>query len=726
MKRFTAVIILAFISISAFCAPKNPVSQLVDRIHSGASSRFVFTLTDQTSPEDFFVISSRAGKIAIDGNNWISVATGLNWYLKYYAGIQITWNNPHANLSGVMPKPKTPERHSTKELLRYYLNYCTFSYSTAFWDWERWQQEIDFMALHGVNMPLAVVGTNAVWRNVLQKLGYDSEQIGRFIAGPAFQAWWLMNNLEGWGGPNPESYYVAQETLEKRIVAEYKTWGIEPVFAGYGGMLPSFPPKLDSAYVTQNSGKWCGYDRPAFLQPSDSRFGKVAALYYSELEKLYGKAKYYAIDPFHEGGSTAGVDMFAAGQAIFNAMREANPESTWVMQAWQAAPNNEMIRGLPFGGLIVLDLHSDCRPQWGDPQSEWYRKDGFLGHDWIYCMLLNFGGNTGLYGAMQRVIDGYWLAKTEPNGRSMVGVGATMEGIENNPVMYELLFELPWRAEKPVKTEWLKEWVKVRYGRELPETIEAWQILGRTVYEPPYNAPRDGEPENVMCARPALKVNSVSSWGSSELYYDDKEFLKALELMVAVSDKYKGCNNFEYDIVDVARQALANRANAMLRELEKLFDKGLKAEFETLSNNFLELILLQDKLLASRAEFMVGPWIESAMRNGTTIAPAEKDWYRFNARTLLTTWGNRHAANVGGLRDYAYREWEGMMRDYYYPRWKQFFDYINRTEQIPLGLDFFDMEAAWTKGTQVYATVPYKNAIYMASEILRELSVEKK
>lgn len=728
MKKIIALLLFCTVSFSALAAPSNPVSELVERIHKGASSRFIFELVDQTSEDDFFVLSSKGNKTVVAGNNWVSVAAGLNWYLKYYAGIQIAWNNPQTNLGGIMPKVKVAERRSTGELMRYYLNYCTFSYSTAFWGWERWQQEIDWMALHGVNMPLAIVGTAAVWRNVLHRLGYNGEEISRFIAGPGFQAWWLMNNLEGWAGPNPDSYYDSQVKLEQQIVNQYRRWGIEPVFAGYGGMFPSFlPDGADTTeYQVQNSGKWCGYDRPSFLQPTSDKFAQVANIYYQELEKLYGRAKYYAIDPFHEGGSTVGVDLKAAGSAIFNAMRSASPASTWVIQAWQAAPKEELIGHLPFGGVVVLDLQCDGRPQWGDMQSEWYRKDGFKGHDWIYCMLLNFGGNTGLYGAMQRTIDGYYLAKSSPNGRSMVGVGATMEGIENNPMMYELIFELPWRAEKPNKEQWLRDWVKVRYGQVLPQTIEAWQILGRTAYNPPYNTPREGCAESVMCARPALKVNSVSTWGSSSMYYDEKEFLEALELMVEVGDKYRGCNNFEYDIVDVARQALSNRAYVLLMELEKLFDKGLKTEFAAKSQQFLDLILLQDKLLGSRAEFMVGPYIESAMRLASPLAPAEKDWYRFNARTLLTTWGNRTAANSGGLIDYAHREWNGLMKDYYYARWKYFFDYINKNEQLPIGFDYFDMESSWAKGTEPYSTNPNVDAINMAWTVLQTLKKEEK
>ena len=41
---------------------------------------------------------------------------------------------------------------------RYNMNVCTFGYSYAHWDWKRWEREIDWMALNGINMPLAFNG----------------------------------------------------------------------------------------------------------------------------------------------------------------------------------------------------------------------------------------------------------------------------------------------------------------------------------------------------------------------------------------------------------------------------------------------------------------------------------------------------------------------------------------------------------------------------------------
>lgn len=731
MRRLPVILLLLILGTLPFAAlgskAKDPVSALVERIQPGQSSRFIFELAEQQSPEDFFELDTKGGKIVIRGNNYISIAAGLNWYLKYYAGVQVTWNNPHPRLSNLkFPKPKTVERHTTDMLVRYYLNYCTFSYTTAFWGWERWEQEIDWMALHGINLPLSLTGAATVWRNTLRDLGFDKEQTDNFIAGPAHQAWWLMNNLEAWGGPNPADWYDKQAELEQKIVERYREWGIQPVFAGYAGMVPNDTAMWHKLGLTQvqDPGLWCGYQRPGFLLPTDPMFARIADTYYKNLKALYGDdARYFAIDPFHEGGSTAGVDLPAAGQAIYDALKRANPGAVWVAQAWQACPHPAMVRDLPGGDLLILDLNSESRPMWGgDKRSPWWRHDGYGRHDWIYCMLLNFGGNVGMHGKMRRVIDSYYLARDMQRAdsacaRYLKGVGTTPEGVENNPVMFELLYELPWRPEKFDRMRWVEDYVRARYGRTLLPVVDAWKILANTVYDAPYDGIKEGTIESVFCARPALRVERVSTWGSSVLTYDAKETERALGLLLEVADKFQGCNNFEYDLTDVARQAVADKANGLLKRIEAAFDRNDKGEFKRLSDQFLGLILLQDDLLSSRPEFMVGPWIESAMQWGRL--PAEQDFYRWNARTLLTTWGNRHAANVGGLHDYAHREWSGMLRDLYYPRWKTFFDALNRGDAPPA--DYYPMEAEWAAGTQPYSTSAETNTIDMAWKVYNTL-----
>lgn len=681
-------------------ANASPVKGLIERVVPGASDKFIIE-QKTSSGSDFFELDQKGKKVVIRGNNPVSIAVGLNWYLKYYAGIHLSWNNPTAQLPDVLPAVNRKERHETESLYRYDFNYCTFSYTMAFWDWTRWEQELDWMALHGINLSLALVGTDAVWRNVLSRLGYSKEEINEFVAGPAFQAWWLMNNLEGWGGPNTDSWYEDRIALQKKILKRMREYGIHPVLPGYSGMLPHNAKEKLGVNVA-DPGTWCGYNRPAFLQPTDVRFQEIAALYYKEMNRLYGKADFYSMDPFHEGGNIAGVDLDAAGQAIWQAMKNNSRNSVWVIQAWGANPRAQMIRSIPSGDMIVLDLYSESRPQWGDPSSTWYRENGFDGHHWLYCMLLNYGGNVGLHGKMQHVIDEYYKAAESPFKNTLKGVGMTMEGSENNPVMYELLCELPWRPSAFSKDEWLKGYITARYGQCTPRLWEAWTLLGNSIYNCPPQSTQQGTHESIFCARPSLNAYQASSWSEMSDYYRPHDVIRAAGLFMEEADRFKGNNNFEYDLVDITRQAIAEKGRLIYKVIQAAYEAGDQTLLRQASDRFLELLLAQDRLLATRPEFKVGRWIEQARRLGHT--PAEQDWLEWNARVQITTWGNRTASNQGGLHDYAHKEWNGLLKDFYYLRWKT---WLERLSSLPdhdpaSSIDYYSIEEPWTLQHNLY------------------------
>lgn len=717
MKKFLCLISLFLLGVTLYA---SPITGLLERIDKGASRKFV--IERLKGEKDFFELDQKGNKVVVRGNNYVSIATGINWYLKYYAGINLSWNGMQADLPEVLPPVLKKERHETDLKLRYDFNYCTFSYSMVFWDWKRWEQEIDWMALHGINLPLAMVGTDVVWKNVLEELGYTREEINAFIAGPGFQAWWLMNNLEGWGGPNPDSWYERQEELQKRILKRMREYGIEPVLPGYSGMVPHNAKDRLGLNVA-DPGRWNGYPRPAFLQPTDPQFERIAALYYQEMTRLYGKASYYSMDPFHEGGNTSGVDLEAAGKAIWKAMKQANPRAAWVVQAWGANPRPQMIRDLPAGDMVVLDLFSESRPQWGDPASSWYRKEGFGQHDWLFCMLLNYGGNVGLHGKMAHLIEEFYKAKDSSFGKTLKGVGMTMEGIENNPVMYELLCELPWREQRFSKDEWLEGYLKARYGKSDSQVSQAWMLLSNTIYNCPAASTQQGTHESILCARPSWKAYQVSSWSEMSDYYDPADVIRAAGMMVDAAERFRGNNNFEYDLVDIVRQAVAEKGRLMYRVLVDAYKAGDRELFKLSSDRFLRLILMQDRLLATRPEFKVGRWLESARNLGST--EEEKDWYEWNARVQITTWGNRVAADDGGLHDYAHREWNGLLRDFYYLRWKTWLD-----EQLksfeggqPKTIDFYALEEPWTLKHNSYASEAEGNPVDIACEIYREIKL---
>ena len=714
----------------------NPVDELIERIDKGASAKFKTQLVK--SDKDFFELDQAGNKVVIRGNSWVNIASGLNWYLKYYAGVHLSWNQMQAKLPAKLPAVTKKERRETDLSLRYDFNYCTFSYSMAFWDWKRWEKEIDWMALHGINMPLAIVGEECVWRNMLLKLGYTETEVGEFIAGPAFLAWWEMNNLEGWGGPLPTSWYARQEKLQKQILARMKQLGMHPVLPGYCGMVPH-DAKEKLGLNVADAGLWNGFQRPANLLPTDARFSEIATLYYNELTKLFGKADYYSMDPFHESNDDPNIDYAKAGQAMMQAMKRVNPKAVWVIQGWTENPREAMVDDMKTGDLLVLDLFSECRPMFGIP-SIWKREQGYKQHQWLFCLLENFGANVGLHGRMDQLLSNFYSSK-----KNCKGIGFTMEGSENNPVMFELMSELPWRAEKFTKEQWIKSYVKARYGVEDKAIEDAWLALVKSIYNCPAGNNQQGPHESIFCGRPTLNNFQASSWSKMKNYYDPAMTKKAAKLMNSVAEKYRGNNNFEYDLVDITRQALADQARIQYQKTIADYKAFSRKQFDRDANRFLKMLLLQDKLLGTRTEFRVGHWTQDALNAGKTAE--EKKLYEWNARVQITTWGNRYCADTGGLRDYAHKEWQGLLKDFYYVRWKSYFDALaaqmkaqtapqpellgggpNATKTaaelfamaLPqeVKLDYYAMEEPWTLDQTPYSAAPEGSPVDVAKEVI--------
>ena len=753
--RKVLVGLLCTVALGAFA---NPADDLLNRIDKGAAAKFKTVLVK--SDKDFFEIDqartrkgnstsaaskSATGKnnpIIIRGNSWVNIAVGINWYLKHHACIHISWNNMNVKLPAVLPVVKQKERHETDLKLRYNFNYCTFSYTMAFWDWNRWQKEIDWMALHGINMPLAAVGTESVWRNMLLKLGYSEEEVGKFIAGPAFLAWWEMNNLEGWGGPLPLGWYKQQEALQKKILARMKEMGMKPVLPGYCGMVPHDAKQKLGLNVT-DAGRWNSYQRPANLSPTDSRFAEIADLYYKELTRLYGKSDYYSMDPFHESGNDAAVDYGKAGEALMSAMKRANPHAIWVVQGWNENPRPQMIANLKVGDLLVLDLFSESRQNFkdfctgentsgtGKKDFSTSKKEGIYGkHQWLFCLLENFGGNVGLHGRMDQLLNNFYLAtgkKDTPKQEnsslltlhsSLKGWGFTMEGSENNPVMFELMSELPWRAEKITKEDWIREYCYARYGVHDATIEKAWILLAQSIYNCPKGNIQQGTHESIFCARPSLNSYQVSTWSLMSNYYDPEDTRQAAILLTSVAEKYRGNNNFEYDLVDICRQALADQGRKQYLKTMADYKSFSRQEFKKDSDRFLKMILLQDKLLGTRQEFRLGHWIEEARNLGKTAE--EKDLYEWNARVQITTWGNRICADNGGLHDYGHKEWQGLLKDFYYLRWSTFMKSL--ASQLSLQdtprIDWYGLEESWTLQKNPYSSKAEGSPIDVAKEVI--------
>jgi alpha-N-acetylglucosaminidase len=169
-----------------------------------------------------------------------------------------------------------------------------------------------------------------------------------------------------------------------------------------------------------------------------------------------------------------------------------------------------------------------------------------------------------------------------------------------------------------------------------------------------------------MQARPTF--DSSSRWANTRLNYEAVDLMPAWDEMMKAAPASKNSDGFQYDLVDIARQVLVNYASVLQQQFAKAYKEKNIENFQLYKDQFIELINDVDELLATRKDFLLGPWVASARKCGKTSN--EKDLYEFNAKDIITLWGDQNCP----LNEYACRQWSGLLTDFYKPRWEQFFN----------------------------------------------------
>jgi alpha-N-acetylglucosaminidase len=678
------------------------VADMANRVAPWIGSKLILEYIPPEQGRSVFELESANGKLILRASDAPSAAMGLNWYLKYYCHRSISHVGNNINPITPLPPVPRPVRRLSPFEFRYYLNYCTFNYTFAFANWERWEHELDWMALNGVNLSLAITGTEAVWQNTLRRIGYSDSEIMDYIAGPAYTGFWLMGNLEGWGGPVTQQMIDKQAALQKKILARMRELGIQPVLQGFLGIVPSsLAQKFPEAQLL-DQGLWNGFRRPIILASSDPLFTRLADIYYEESSKLYGPARFFGGDLFHEGGKTADLNVVSIAGGVQNAMLRANPDAVWVLQAWQGNPKDALLQGLRRDRILVLDLDG----------LGWETRKGFNDSPWVWSIINNFGENTGMFGHLKRIASEPLRALASPYGRTMRGIGAMMEGINNNPVVYDLLFEMAWRSEPVDVRQWIGDYLQYRYGQTAPGLDRAWLLLLETVYGPA------GRGESIFCARPSLQVKGVSTWGTTKIGYDTAKLEEAASEFLRSGKELGDIDAYQADAVNLVRQVIANRGLDAYDHMVRAYQAKDKARFNQAADAFRKLIHDQDTLLGTRREFLLGNWLAEA--KGKATSSEEKKLLEKNARTQITYWGPDDPATE--LHDYAHKEWSGLLRDFYLPRWEMFIRELNarldgKTAQEP---NYFAFEKEWTGRGNTYPATPSGDPVATALRVLSD------
>lgn len=649
------VLALAGCRVMARDVPASAAQGIVARWFPEHRRDFVFEQIPADPDGDVFEIESRAGRIVVRGNDGVSMASGLNWYLKYFGQVNITWSASRTKLPRALPAVPNKIRQVSPYKYRYIFNYCTFSYSLAWMDWPQWERLIDWMALHGINMPLSITGQEAVWREVYRKLGLDDREIGEFFTGAAFLPFGWMGCIDGWGGPLPESWYAQRVALQQKILERERSLGMTPLLQGFTGHVPQSITRLYPD-ARLHPITWNSFEPTYFLDPHDPRFEKIGAMFIEEQTRLFGTNHLYASDTFIEMKPDTDDPQFLTdfSKAIYHAMTAADPEAIWVMQDWffafdevfnlnywQPAQTKALLASVPQGKLLMLEMGS-----------YWASKGAFYGQPWIYTYIQNFGGVVSLHGSVEYQAQTIFNVLKHPDRGNLIGLGMTDEGFDYNPLVMDFRTDAMWRAERPDVDRWIADYLLRRYGRKDAAIDNAWKILRKTAHSA-------WRYDSVVCT--LLAGGNGGGPG-----YDSVEFARSLDLYLQAAGRLGKTDTYRFDLLNIERQVLGNLADKYYRQVKEAIASGDVDALDAAGGRMLALIDDMDRLTGTRRDFMFGPWLEDAQSWGKTTA--EKRYYAWNAKNLITLWGPPQT----GIYQYAHRQWSGLLKNYYRPRWEKY------------------------------------------------------
>ncbi|TMW56919.1 hypothetical protein Poli38472_002844 [Pythium oligandrum] len=623
---------------------------------------------------DVFEVGNKDDKISIGGSSATAITYGLQWYLKTVVHTQTDWDDHELQLPDKLPKVDSPIKQKRATKYTYYQNVCTVSYSSWTWGWEKWEKHIDWMALNGVNIPLAFTGQEKVWQAVF-KNHYNISDAGlnKFFAGSAFLAWGRMGNLRGsWvKGPLPQAFIDDQYELQLKTLARYREFGMIAALPGFAGHIP------EELHVKYPDAKWmrspnwgdftdefcCVY----MLEATDPLYLDIGRKFIEEQTRLYNyTSSLYQCDTYNEmdPDTTDPQELAAASKAVIDSMTAADPKAVWLMQGWLFLSGywtkdltRAYLSAVPNDRMIILDLYSEVVPIWS-------KMDNYFGKSWIYCVLHNFGGNTGLRGDLPTLGSDPIRSKKAGQG-TMIGVGLTMEGIFQNYVVYDLTLQMAWQ-ETPVDTAtWIKDYAYRRYHSQNEHAQNAWGVLLTSVYN--RTLAYGGVTKNIANYFPHWYLVR-DGFMPTAITYDPKDVVRAWKHLLGASDELANVDTFRHDLTDVTRQFLSDHLLKLYLDLKDKYAKKEVAADQlcTFTNKLLRTIEHTDEILATNKDFLLGNWISDAKKLGHHD-PWLVEYYEYEARNQVTRWGDN---NNNTLHDYAGKEWAGLMKGYYLGRWR--------------------------------------------------------
>ena len=650
------ILLIAALTVFVSGACQSPAEKAAGALAERIAPQYNIVFREIPDSVESYRFRTEGKRLVVEGSSASAMAVGLNRYLKDFCHTSVSW---YAQDSIALPsqQPIVNLSVSGKALVpkRYFLNYCTFGYTMPWWQWKDWERFIDWMALQGVNLPLAITGQESVWMEVWKQLGLTDNEIRAWFTGPAHLPWNRMCNIDGLDGPLPQGWIDGQETLQRQILKRERELGMRPVLPAFAGHVPvQLKERFPEAQITDIS-HWGGFGPehlPHFMSPQDSLYAVIQKAFLEIQTQKYGTNHVYGFDLFNEVEPPSWKpDVLADyGRKAYESISAIDPEAEWIQSAWlfhydrkHWTPENvkAYLTAIPSGRVTLLDYYTEHTPVWTFTE-------GFYGQPFIFCYLGNFGGNTRLAGPFRK--ESARITEAMETGGAK-GIGCTLEGFGINRWFYEYVMERAWETGLDddgylAREDWL-------HGA--PEGF--WRDMADSIYL------RGSFSEGpLLCGRPCLE--GYHDWRVIHLTPYEPATLE--RLWNRLKDYPGACRA---DKITLGTQVLGNRFTALRDAFTAAYRSGDRARAASLAGEMQELMQALDSMAGELPEFRLDKWLDDAASWATSAE--EEAYYRHNAWHILTTWGTAQ-----NLNDYASRAWNGLISRYYAKRWKLFTDSV--------------------------------------------------
>lgn len=648
---------------------------------------------DRRLKEDYFSVASLRGKILLTSNSGLGLASAFNCYLKEVCNCHISRFGNQVDLPHNLPQVNGKIDRKTECKYRYAYNYCTHSYSMAFWTKEQWQKEIDFLAMNGVNLVLDILGMEEVYRRFLTKLGYRHREIKNFLVGPSYYAWFYMSNICSIGGPIHDDFFYEKCEMARENHRRMKALGMDVVLQAYTGIVPRDIQKKDREVPVIEQGKWKGIERPLIVSPDSVHYVKYAKLFYECQKEVFGDiTHFYAGDVCHEGGKLNKKSAKESFSNVMESMLSFDKDAMWVVQCWAMNPTplfTKSVKSYRDEHILMLDLNAEKINHNANNIARMAKYGNVL-----FGLLNNFGGRHGLFGDLPSLLKDIKETSKRPNFK---GLALTSESVNVNPIVTDLFFSCVWE-DVPNIDDWVQKYAIRRYGKENESIAKAMAILLKTAYGNDTGTLSFGATESMFCRRPLdPETKMFTARGVVKLPYSKDEFDEAVKLFLADYDKFKHNECYVYDAVDLLRQSLANKLSYLAKKCVSEYKSKDYFAFMDYSKKMMELADMLDRVLLNCKDFSFSSYIEPVCEYTEKLDDFTKELYMINAKALITTWYCRLLADKGNLHDYAHRQMGDLINSFYKMRWEKLIEQvqIEMDGGKPQEIDWFKVEWDW-------------------------------